>query len=49
MLDKSALKDLGIDIIGHQIKIIKLAERWKQNNNNNNNNMAPKGGGTVYI
>eukprot|EP01084_Bolivina_argentea_P157750 274880_1 len=46
MIDKNTLKDMGIDTIGHQVKILNYA---KQLNKNNNNVIANEGGPTAYI
>ena len=34
LLTKDTLKDLGIDKIGHQVKILNQINKLKQNNNN---------------
>eukprot|EP01084_Bolivina_argentea_P018103 33751_1 len=47
LIDKETLKEMGIDTIGHQIKILDKAKQLKQNNNNNP--AFNEGGPTAYI
>ena len=46
LLDQSTLKDIGIDIVGHRMRILDQARQLKQNDNDY---VAPREGGTAHL